>query len=280
MRGARILSMPFSDFCDPLVTDAGQWASLVDPLLAEGKTFVIRPLHNAIPNGDPRLKLTSKAKWHGIDTSRAVDTMWSDLESSARRAIKKAGKSGVTVRKATRPELREFFNLHFGIRKYKYRLLSQPYSFFENIWAQFMEDGNGFVLLALHEDVVIGACLFLTWQDTLTYKFSASHADYMAYRPTDVIIWEAMQLAAAEGFSRLDLGLSDWDQDGLVRFKRKFATEEKTISFLKYLPDGPAQPYQQQAGGLLPRLTDLFTQDDVPDAVTEEAGGLLYGFFV
>ena len=36
---------------------------------------------------------------------------------------------------------------------------------------------------------------------------------------------------------------------------------------------------QQQIRGLLPHLTDLFTDRSVPDSVTEKAGDLLYRFF-
>jgi hypothetical protein len=55
----------------------------------------------------------------------------------------------------------------------------------------------------------------------------------------------------------MDFDLSAWNQEGLIRFKRKFATEEKAISFLRYENgDAPSQR-ESQARGLLSQLTNL-----------------------
>ena len=78
----------------------------------------------------------------------------------------------------------------------------------------------------------------------------------------------------------MDFGLSDWEQEGLVRYKRKFTSEEKTISFLSYMPAGERSQQEQQGRVLLSRLTDLFTDESVPDPVTYKAGELLYRFFI
>ena len=64
-----------------------------------------------------------------------------------------------------------------------------------------------------------------------------------------------------------------------MRYKRKFASEEKTISFLTYQPEIEAKHREEEAGNLLPQLTALFTQDAVPDQLTEKAGEVLYRFF-
>jgi hypothetical protein len=83
----------------------------------------------------------------------------------------------------------------------------------------------------------------------------------------------------AQGYSYLDFGLSDWDQEGLLRYKRKFATEEKTISFLRYAPNETSSETVRQLNGLFSQMTDLFTDEAVPDHVTEKAGNVLYRFF-
>ncbi len=88
-----------------------------------------------------------------------------------------------------------------------------------------------------------------------------------------------IQHAKAQGLQRFDFGLSDWDQAGLLQYKRKFASEERTIHFLEYAVHKEVAPYVQQARTLLPRLTDLFTDAAVPDRITEQAGDALYRFF-
>ncbi|HYN89032.1 MAG TPA: GNAT family N-acetyltransferase [Ardenticatenaceae bacterium] len=278
--GERIVSLPFSDYCDPLVQSAEQWNALVDPLFARESPILIRPLHNSQPRADARLTLAKQAKWHGLDLRPGLDALWHGLDSTARRAIEKARREGVVTRVAQdKAELRAFFDMHFRLRKYKYRLLAQPYRFFENIWRHFIEPGHGLLLLAVHQDEIIGGIMFLQWKDRLYYKFNASSPSGLSVRPNDLMIWEGIRHANAQGCTALDFGLSDWDQDGLVRYKRKFATEEKTISFLRWLPPGGPTRQEQEIRALLGQLTELFTLNTVPDSVSDRAGELLYQYF-
>lgn len=279
--GPRIVSLPFSDFCDPLVSAPDQWGRLAGKLLDKGLPVAVRCLHNRIPIEDGRLALVKQAKWHGLDLRPGLDALWEGLHESSRRAIRKSQHSGVAVRVAQGEEgLRAFFEMHLRVRKYKYRLLAQPYLFFQNIWRRFVEAHSGLLMLAEHQGKTVGGILFLEWKDGLYYKFNASCAEDLPFRPNDLLLWEGIQYGKAQGFTRLDLGLSDWDQEGLIRYKRKYATEEKTISFLRHEPVGVLNPQAQRIRQLMPQLTDLFTDVSVPDRVTEQAGEALYRFFV
>jgi lipid II:glycine glycyltransferase (peptidoglycan interpeptide bridge formation enzyme) len=215
-----------------------------------------------------------------VDLQRDEDEIWQGLHGSARRAIKKAQRSGVTVRiSRQKDDLRAFFELHLSVRKYKYRLLAQPYRFFENIWQQFIAPGKGVLVLAVHSCTVIGGVLFLEWQNGLYYKFNASSPDHIALRPNDLVVWEGIRFGQSRGLHFLDFGLSDWDQEGLLQYKRKFATDEKTISILRYTPEGSPSAKEKELRQLLPQLTDLFVDTSVPDSITEKAGDVLYQLF-
>jgi len=280
MMDPRIASLPFSDFCDPLVRDRDEWDCLINTLLDEEHRFNLRCLHNQVPLQDERLALVDRAKWHAIDLQRSEDDLWMGLSGSARRAIKKARREDVEIRIAReKEEIRDFFDLHLGVRKYKYELLAQPYRFFEQIWDHFLGPGKGALMIAVFEDRPIGAVLFLEWQNKLYYKFNASDPDYVDARPNDLIVWEGMKYGRARGHEYLDFGLSDWDQEGLLRYKRKFATDEKTISFLRYMPARSPSPQEKMMRALLPQITDLFVDEAVPDNITEKAGDTLYRFF-
>lgn len=275
----RIAAPPFSDYCDPIADTAQDWKQISDALAAHDCMVTVRVLNNVLPVDDERFTEVNKAKWHGTDISRSLDALLASFDGSARRAIRKAEKEGVQVREATdKRDLRSFFDLHLRTRKYKYRLLAQPYTFFESLWAEFVEQGSGSLLLATHGGETIGGVFFLEWRGGLYYKFSASLADAAQLRPNDLIIWSGIQAASDKGLDRLDFGLSDWEQDGLVRYKRKYASDEKTITFLRHIPASPSGE-AQQVRELLPQLTDLFTDPAVPDAVTERAGNVLYKFF-
>lgn len=280
--GERIVTRPFSDYCDPLVHDQQEWERLVEPLLSEHCMVTARCLHNDVPLSDERFKLTGQAKWHGIDLRPDLNTLWERIDGSARRAIKKAQNEGVTVRAAqNEDDLRAFFKMHLGIRKGKYHLVAQPYRFFEMIWKHFIEQGKGVVLLAVYQNEIVGGIFFLEWKDTFYYKFNASMANHLTCRPNDLLTWTGIQYAKEKGYPNWDFGLSDWDQEGLLRYKRKYASVEKTISFLQHVPDDAAPvPHSKQLRKLMSQLTDLFTDGTVPDPITEKAGEILYPLFI
>jgi CelD/BcsL family acetyltransferase involved in cellulose biosynthesis len=281
--GRRLASFPFSDFFDPLVDNEADWRALIDPLLARGLPMSMRVLHNRIPLSDTRFVRTKRARWHRIDVSTGPDVIWNRLDESARRAIRKARKSDVSiVYRTDRESVRAYFGLHLGVRKYKYRLLAQPWLFFENIWSHWIAHGNGGVFLALDaQGLPVAGTLTLRWGDTLYYKFNASSANALQIRPNDLILWSIINEAHEQGCRFVDLGLSDWDQEGLIAYKRKYATEEGEISFLQHTPPGYAPPRgAQQLKTHLGELTRLMTEPSVPDAITERAGDTWYRYFV
>ena len=282
LQGERIVVLPFSDYCDPLVADDASWRRLVDSLLEPRLPITVRCLHNHLPLADERFTLAKRSKWHGIDLRPDLDTIRRNFSPSVRQWVRKAQRAGVAVRLARGEEdLRAFFLLHLQTRKRKHRLLAQPYRFFENVWRQFScsDEYARLLLVAHYQDQVIGGTLFLGWKDTLFYKFNASDPAHLSLRPNDLIVWEGTALAKAKGFAWLDFGLSDWDQEGLVRFKRKFATDERTISAVRHTPDRAPTRSEQDAQDVLSAATDLLTDAAVPDDVTERAGDLLYRFF-
>jgi CelD/BcsL family acetyltransferase involved in cellulose biosynthesis len=277
----RIVSLPFSDFCDPLATSAPLWRALVDDLLDQRCRVNLRCLHNTVPLDDDRFAVVDRALWHAIDVQRDEDEIWRGIPGSARRALRKANSRDVTLRVAEdEADLRAFFDLHLRVRKHKYRLLAQPYALFANIWEQFLSSDHGALILAVTDGRVIGGCLFLEWQDVLYYKFNASDHDHLAARPNDRVLWEGIRYAQKKGLQRIDLGLTDTAQDGLVRYKRKYATDERTITLLRHDPPGRPTDRDVEARGVLRDMTRLLTDPSVPDTVTEQAGDVLYRYFV
>ncbi len=279
MGGPRVAALPFSDFCDPIVSSDADWQRVVSGVVEENLPISVRCVHNLVPLADERFQVVNQARWQGIDLWPEGDDPWAQLDASARRAIRRSQRDEVHVSVADSPvDLRTFHELHMGIRKHKYRLLAQPYAFFENLWDEFVQTGNGALMLARVNGEVAAGVLFLEWKDTLYYKFNASDPRFSDSRPNDAIMWAGIEYGRARRLRRIDLGLSDWDQDGLIRYKRKYASEEKTISFLSYVPPGASNPAPSPLAKLMPRLTHLLTDERIPDAITERAGAVLYRF--
>lgn len=280
IRGHRLVSLPFSDSCDPIVSGQEEWAEIVTALQTFDGPLTMRVLHNGVPLEDPRFVTVGQAGWHGLVLDSDVEAVWSGIDASARRAVRKARREGLEARPATdKDELRQFFDLHLRTRKGKYGLLAQPYAFFENIWDEFIDDGHGVLMLTYLDDSIIGGILFLEWQGAMHYKFNASSAEHINLRPNDLALWTAIESGCANGSTSIDFGLSDLDQEGLLRYKRKYATEEKTITMLRYQPEEHDSSDGENAGRLLSSITRLLTDERVPDEITEKAGDEMYRYF-
>jgi CelD/BcsL family acetyltransferase involved in cellulose biosynthesis len=278
LRGDRLISMPFSDRAEPVVADPVTWFALADDALRGDAPLQIRCLDSAVPTNDTRFVRTSEAAWHCTPLGAPLAELRESLSSTARRNIATADRNGVHVAASTEIDaVRLYHGLHVALRKNKYRLLAQPMAFFERIWEEFAVNDGIVTLVAYDDGEPIAGAIYLIWNDTLYYKFGASLASTLPLRPNDALAWTALRWASERGLRRLDWGLSDLDQPGLISYKRKWASEERRIVTLR---SGAAN-----AGGsrdidaLLGELTRLFTDDAVPDHVTERAGSLLYRYF-
>jgi CelD/BcsL family acetyltransferase involved in cellulose biosynthesis len=278
VRGERVVCLPFSDYCDPLVEDTAVWDELITPILDLGVPVALRCFRNDLPASDNRFTLEGRALWHGIDLTRCEDDLWAGLEGSARQNVRKAKRNGVTVRERRDVDaVRLFHSMHCHVRKSKHRLLAQPAAFFENLYEEFAPKDQLTILLAELDDAPIAGIFFLEWGDTLYYKYNASFDQ--RFCPNDLLVWQGMLLGRRRGLAVLDFGLSKLEHPGLVRYKRKFASEERYIRLLQWQPEVYADPRAEEATRTLDRLTRLLTAPEVPDDITRAAGDELYRFF-
>jgi len=279
LRGERIVSLPFSDYCDPLVEDPATWERLAAPILAMGLPTTLRCLRCRAAADDPRFTPTGGALWHGVDLTRPEEALWQGLQGSARQNIRKAKRAGVTIREARGLDaVRLFHRMHCHLRKTKFRLLAQPAAFFDALHEAFSPADGLVVLFAMIGDEPVAGILFLEWGDCLYYKFNASLDPSTC--PNDLLAWEGIRLGQRRGRRTLDFGISELRHPGLVRYKRKYATEERAVAMLRWQPGAAAiNAPAEEAGRTLGRLTQLLTDPQVPDAITAAAGDELYRYF-
>jgi hypothetical protein len=278
-RGDRLSSLPFSDRAEPFTRRAAHWSPLVRDALESGLPLTVRSLDDAPATRDPRFRVVGEAAWHGLPLTGALEEVQARASAATRRNLRAAASSGVRAVAADDLEsLRALHRLHVGLRKRKYRMLAQPVAFFDRIWSEFAPRDGALTVLALVDDRPIAGALYLVWNDVLYYKFGASIAEELPRRPNEAVHWEAIRWAKERGLRLLDWGLSDLDQPGLLRFKRKWGSDERRILTLR-AGDPPADARGAELGGVLGELTRLLTDESVPDEVTARAGSVLYRYF-
>ncbi len=277
--GRRLAVLPFSDCCDPLASSPDVWRLLLAQLQSHGLPVNMRCMADRVVTNSS-LQVTKRARWHTLSVAPSQEALWDGLASPVRRAIQKAKRAGVEVRPLCADEGREgFHKLHVALRKSKYRLLAQPSIFFEAIAQRFGASGDWLPLGAFLDGRLIAATIYLRWRDTLYYKFNASAPDALSVRPNNLLLWEGVSLARSLGCHTLDLGPSDDDQPGLIRFKRNFGAAEHELRFLRWTPPGWQDERGVEIRRLLGEVTTLLTDLGIPDEVTARAGAALYRFF-
>jgi CelD/BcsL family acetyltransferase involved in cellulose biosynthesis len=279
--GARLVSLPFSDACDPLLADAAAWPLLRERLAEFRLPISMRLLDTSFLRGDPEFAIVKQARWHTLDISPPLDAIRDGFSSATRRGIAKAERAGISVRPlAGEASIASFVRLHMRLRKRKYRLLAQPLRFFLAIAEQFEPIGGWHSLGAWHGNTLLAATIYLRWGDTLFYKFNASAQDgSLTLRPNNILAWAGIALAKELGLKAFDFGPSDDDQPGLIRFKRGFGATERELRSVRWLPRGAKVEERPEIRSVLAEMADLFTAPAVSDEVTEAAGATLYRLF-
>lgn len=279
VRGTRFTSLPFSDFADPPgLPSPSDMSDAIGPLLETGWPVTLRLLRSQTPEL-PGLDEVDRLAWHRATLPATEEELWTSVKSGARQNVRKAQKHGVVVTVGSSHEmLRAFRRLHVSLRKSKYRMLAQPTAFFDAIADRFGPDDLRVVLASDDGEVVAGVVL-LRHGDTGYYKFNASTDRALAIRANDLVMWTSMLEAQQWGCRHFDFGVSDHDQPGLIRYKRKYATEEAEVVVLKAA--GARQPGRVSSSfsRSLPKLTNLLTDERCPDRLTAWGGDALYRLF-
>jgi CelD/BcsL family acetyltransferase involved in cellulose biosynthesis len=236
LTGRRLVALPFSDLCPPLVVPgAGPQAAatLVDAIAAEHRDTGL-PVEVRAPLSALEGATASPAFLHhrlalGGDPDELVRTA---ARPAVRRAIAKALRAGVVVERAVdRAALDAFYALHLRTRR-RQGVPTQSKRFVRGFEALFA-DGLGFVLLARHEGRVSAASVFLAAGRTLIYKYGASDPRALAVRPNNLLFMEAIRWGCAHDMAWLDFGRTDADNEGLAAFKRSWGAEERSLTYTR-----------------------------------------------
>jgi len=156
------------------------------------------------------------------------------------RNIRNALNYGISVKiSRNHASLTGLYKLHEQLRINKFKKLPQPFTFFANIYNEFMLKGKGFFLEAWDKDKLIASWVILTHQDTLYYKLGASDLSSLSLRPNDLLFRSLMQIGSDRKFKTIDLGFSGATKsyEGLIRFKSKEGGQKTPIFHLEYFPD-------------------------------------------
>jgi hypothetical protein len=237
--GRRGVCLPFSDACEPLVFDPEAIGLVRDRLVRFAHER--RWKHVEIRGGKSfplASSPTAKFYGHSLDLRNGVEELISRFPSPVRRAIRKAERNGVSAAVVrNRQAIADFYRLHVQTRR-RHGLPPQPVSFFLNIYEHIIKPGLGFVVIAQRRSHPIAAAIFFRFGKNALYKYGASDQKFQELRANNLVMWQGIQFLARNGAEKLHFGRTEFENDGLRRFKLSWGTEEETIDYFRVDPSG------------------------------------------
>ncbi len=241
LRGRRLVALPLSDHCQPLVA-AADCAELIRGLREAMERFSCTglevrwhlpangPEDDAIVYGAPFLVHRSAL---GADPAAMLAAAH---RTRVRQPIALARRSGVCVRRSLMwDDVLRYYRLHARARQ-RHGVPPQPLGFFRDLWERLIAGGAGFVMLAERNATALAGGLFLTWNGMVMYKYGAVEPEGRAVGAGHLLIAETMAQCAQQGFSMFDWGRTEPGHESLRRFKAAWGAEE-LICDATYLGD-------------------------------------------
>jgi len=198
-------------------------------------------------------------------------------------SVRKAQREGLRVRDAaSEGDLRDWYRLYLDVNRWR-ALPSRPYRLFQAAWES-LRPGGYLRLLLVHQrrsgrERLLAGSMLLMLGETVFYAFNGRLRDALPLRPNDLLQWQAMRDAAADGYRWYDFGEVSDGNEGLAGFKSKWDTQARTLIRYHSPPlEHPQAGYAEPGGQAWPRAAVMAAWRRVPLPVTALAGDLVYRF--
>ena len=271
----RVVSLPFSDHCDPLVNDAAEFseglAFLLDHARIAGAASVeLRPSarFGHVP-GAAGMEPAASYCFHHVDLSQSETELFSRFHhSSTQRAVRRAEREGLVYEAGTSERQLDAFYRLLRMTRRRHGIPPQPLSWFRNLLANLGD--QALIHLARKDDRPIAGLVSLSFKNTVYYKYGGSDAAQHRLGGMPFLFWQLIKEARRRGFEVLDLGRSDVDQAGLIAFKDHLGAERSALTYYRH----PRQPDTARSEWMTRAARGTFSH--LPDVALDLAGKLIY----
>jgi Acetyltransferase (GNAT) domain len=236
LTGSRLVSLPFSDHCDPLFASPDDLAQVLSALAekahAEHCRYVeLRPL--SVPSGiQDAWQIGQVYYHHRLDLRPGSEAVFRTFHRDCvQRRIRHAEKQEITITEGRDPNtLLSFYNLVLQTRR-RHGFPPQPLAWFKNLIDCLGEAAT--IRCAYKDAQPIAAILTLRYGRSLYYKYGASAARFHRYGAMPYLFWHAIKDAIRNGFDEFDMGRSDCGNPGLLTFKERWRPTCTLLSYLR-----------------------------------------------
>ena len=265
LRGRReLVSLPFLDVAgivagDPSAEDALLAAAL--DLARQHRVHAVELRQTAPPCGAPAHAAADRVDL-ALPLAATEEVQWQSLPAKVRNQTRKAQSEGLRIASGPSESLRRAF---YEVFRVNMRDLGSPVHgerFFAAAAAGFGSRLR--FIVATLDDRPVGGLVAIHFGSTVSVPWASTLRSERSRCPNNLIYWEALRWAIAEGAARFDFGRSPRDS-GTYRFKRGWGAEERPLACTRLAPDGaPLASSRAGESAVLKRLSRLWTAIPVP----------------
>ncbi len=222
----KLVSLPFTDYCNPLSDHEillDKKVSLFTSLLKKIKYTKIN--FNTCTIANDNLITVKNGVVQKINLITPTE-LYKTFDHTTRGNISKAERKGVEIKIDNSLEgLNEFYSLQCICRK-RHNLPPQPIIFFKALYNSVFDQEMGDIFLAYYKSKIIASGLFLKFNKKVIFKYANSIYDYQNIRPSNLLTWESMKYYFDLGYKIFDFGKTESENDGLYRYKKGYNAYE------------------------------------------------------
>jgi CelD/BcsL family acetyltransferase involved in cellulose biosynthesis len=271
--GRRLVSLPFSDHCEPLVDHSAGLTALLVPAQRELrerkiKYIDIRPLSLSFSEGTEG---PESYFLHTLDLRPTLDELYKKLHGdSIRRKIQRSERENLTLEVGSSEAiLAEFYKLHI-ITRQRQQLPPHPLKWFRNVLACLGADAQ--IRIAKKNGNAIASIFTVSYKKKMVYKYGCSDAHSHNLGGMQFLFWHLIRHSKEHGFVELDFGRSECGNTGLVTFKDRWGTKRQLITYLRY----PPRPLSDDQDPSMIMKLGKKVFSHCPPGLLRLAGNLLY----
>lgn len=273
LTGRRLVSLPFSDHCEPLFDNPNELEAMLVHMKQQvtqeaWKYMELRPVSYE-PDSSAGLSRLVTYYFHSLDLSPRMEQLFQGFHKSCvQRKIRRAEREKLRYEEGTSEDLlNKFYRLLVMTRRRQY-LPPQPLGWFRGLIAAFGKDLK--IRVASKNETAVAGILTLSHKKSMVYKYGCSNAAFNSLGGTALLFWKTIQEAKERGFEELEMGRSDPDNLGLVAFKEHWGASGTLINYWTYPRRSEGLPNAWR-GRFARHVVSM-----VPDLALEMAGKVLY----
>ena len=244
LRGTRkLLSLPFTDYLQVLSTEKQAVEELCQQIhdhYADQFDTVMLRNDQALTSANSECPIVR----HELRTDLPLEQIESLFAGAIKRNLNKCRRNRLEFQSRVDKEAMDiFYRMHVLTRR-KLGVPVQSRSFFRALHERMIKSGFGMVCVVSKNSSPIAAGVMLNFNGRFIYKYAASDPSALADRPNDWLVYNAIRLAQEAKCQWFDFGISDKQQEGLRRFKRKWGATESDVFYNHVVgePDEPGPP--------------------------------------